>query len=88
MSEEKYVWHRHHKAEEYYESQICDQVWEQIMEHFGVEHVIEITPEQIQEIEEWREEWLGEYSVLQVGFSNFMQTWENERWEAGLDDIE
>lgn len=87
MSEEKYVWHRPHKSEEYYENQICDQVWGQIMEHFGVEEIIEITPEQTKEIEDWREENLSEYSVLQVGFSNFIQQWENERWEAGLEDI-
>lgn len=81
----KYEWPRPHKAEEWYEAQICTQVWEQIMEFYGVEEILEITPEQIQEIEEWRGEWLGEYSVLQIGFSNFMQLWESERWEAGLE---
>ena len=86
MSEEKYSWPRPHKAEEYYENQICDQVWEQIMEHFGVDEILDITEDQIQEIEEWRAEWLSEYSVLQVGFSNFMSRWESERWEAGLDN--
>lgn len=85
MSEEKYVWHRPHKAEEYYESQINEQVWEQITEHFGVDEIIDITPEQIQEVEEWREENLNEYSVLQVGFSNFISRWEGERWDAGLE---
>lgn len=87
MSEEKYVWHRPHKTEEYYENQINEQVWEQITEHFGVEEITEITPGQIKEIEEWREENLSEYSVLQVGFSNFMQMWESECWEAGLYDL-
>lgn len=85
MSEEKYVWHRPHKAEEYYENQINEQVWEQITEHFGVEEIIDITPEQIQEVEEWREENLYEHSVLQVGFSNFISRWEGERWDAGLE---
>lgn len=86
MSEEKYVWHRPHKSEEYYEREICDQVWEQITEHFGVGEITEITPEQMKEVEEWREENLSEYSVLQVGFSNFISQWESERWDAGLDD--
>lgn len=86
MSEEKYVWHRPHKSEEYYESQISEQVWEQITEHFGVGEITEITPEQMKEVEEWREENLSEYSVLQVGFSNFISQWESERWDAGLDD--
>lgn len=79
---EPYTWNRPHKAEEWYERQICDQVWEQIMEHFGVDEILEITEDQIKEIEEWREENLYEHSVLQVGFSNFMQMWENETWEA------
>ena len=79
---EPYTWNRPYKTEEWYERQICDQVWEQIMEHFGVDEILEITEDQIREIEEWREENLSEYSVLQVGFSNFMQMWENETWEA------
>lgn len=76
-----YTWNRPYKTEEYYERQICDQVWEQIMEHFAVDEITQITEDQIKEIEEWREENLNEYSVLQVGFSNFMQMWENEMWE-------
>jgi hypothetical protein len=82
---DKYKWHRVHKSEEYYEREICDQVWEHIMTHFGVDNIVDITPEQIQEVQEWRDEWLNEYSVLQVGFSNFMQMWESERWDAGLE---
>ena len=82
---ENYFWPRPHKAEEYYENQISEQVWEQITEHFGVNEIVDITPEQIEEIEEWREENLSEYSVLQVGFSNFINLWESERWEAGLE---
>ena len=83
--EEKYNWHRIHKDEEYYENQICERVWEQITTHFGVDEIIEITPDQIQEVEAFRDD-LNEYSVLQVGFSNFIQQWESERWEAGLED--
>ena len=85
MSEEKYYWRKPYKTEEYYERMICDQVWEQIMEHFGAEEITEITPEQMKEVEDWREENLHEYSLLQVGFSNFIQQWENDRWEADLD---
>lgn len=82
---DKYTMHRFHKNEEYYESQICDQVWDHIMTHFGVDEIVEITREQMDEVEEFRDNQLGEYSVLQVGYSNFISAWESERWDAGLE---
>ena len=78
---EKFEMRKPHKAEEYYENQIIEQVYEVITEFYGVDEITEITQEQINDIEEWREEWLSEYSVLQVGFSSFMNQWENEMWE-------
>ena len=83
---EKFEMRKPYKAEEYYENQINEQIYEYIMEFYGVDEITEITQEQINDIEEWREEWLSEYSVLQVGFSSFMNQWESEMWELENED--
>jgi len=83
---EKFEMRKPYKAEEYYENQINEQIYEYIMEFYGVDEITEITQEQINDIEEWREFRLSEYSVLQVGFSNFMNQWENEMWELENED--
>ena len=76
-----YDWPRNHKVEDNLMMEINEIVWQHVLEHFGVDEITEITEDQIKEIEEWREENLHEYSVLQVGFSNFIQRWESETWE-------
>ena len=78
-------WPRIHKWEENIERDITDSVWEYICEFYGVEEISELTTEQIQEVEAFRDE-LNEYSLMQWGFSNVINHWESETWEAQLDD--
>jgi hypothetical protein len=72
-----FEWGRIHKWEENYERDITDDVRTQICEHYGVEEVTELTEEQINEVQVFRDE-LNEYSVMQWGFSNIYSEWEME----------
>jgi hypothetical protein len=74
-------WPRIHKWEERIESDVTDSVYEYVMEHYGVDEIVELTEEQIKEVENFRDE-LNEYSPMQWGFSNLINHWESETWEA------
>jgi len=74
-------WPRIHKWEERIESDVTDSVYEYVMEHYGVDEITELTEEQIKEVEDFRDE-LNEYSPMQWGFSNLINHWESETWEA------
>lgn len=74
-------WPRIHKWEERIESDVTDSVYEYVMEHYGVDEITELTEEQIKEVENFRDE-LNEYSPMQWGFSNLINHWESETWEA------
>jgi len=74
-------WPRIHKWEERIESDVTDSVYEYVMEHYGVDEIVELTEEQIKEVEDFRDE-LNEYSPMQWGFSNLINHWESETWEA------
>jgi len=84
---EKYEWPRIHKAEENIESQVTDWVYDHVMEWFGVDDIVELTTEQIQQVEAFRDE-LNEYSPMQWGFSNLINNWENETWEEKQENVE
>ena len=75
-----FEWGRIHKWEENVERDVTDAVFEYIFEHYGVDEITELNGDQIAEIEEFREE-LNEYSVMQIGFSNFLMSYESETWE-------
>lgn len=72
---------RVHKWEENIEREVTDGLWEYICEHYGVEEIADLTEEQINEVESYRDNDLNEYSPLQIGFSNILQNWESETWE-------
>ena len=76
-----FKWPRIHKWEERIESDVTDSVYEYVMEHYGVDEIVELTEEQIKEVEDFRDE-LNEYSPMQWGFSNLINHWESETWEA------
>lgn len=76
-----FEWPRIHKWEERIESDVTDSVYEYVMEHYGVDEITELTEEQIKEVEDFRDE-LNEYSPMQWGFSNLINHWESETWEA------
>jgi hypothetical protein len=72
-----FEWNRIYKWEENYERDITDDVRTQVCEYYGVEEITELTEEQINEVQSFRDE-LNEYSVMQWGFSNIYSEWEME----------
>ena len=76
-----FEWNRIHKSEEYLERIINELVFEQVTEHYAVDLIEELTRDQIDELEHFRNEVLHEYSPLQIGFSDVIQMWESENWE-------
>lgn len=80
-----FEWPRIHKWEENIEREVTDAVWEYVCEFYATDEISELTLEQIQEVEVFRDE-LNEYSPLQIGFSNIINHWENESWEEEQND--
>ena len=76
-----FEWHRMHKWEENIEREVTEGVEERIMEHYGVDDVLELTKEQIAEVIEFREEHVSEYSPMNWGFGNVINRWEDENYE-------
>ena len=72
---------RVHKWEENIEREVTDELYSYVCEWFGVEEIGELTDDQIQEVEAYRDD-LNEYSPLQIGFSNIINHWESESWET------
>ena len=79
-----FEWPRIHKMEEWVEREMTDAVYDYVFEFYGVDELTELTSEQIQEIESFRDD-VSEYSPLQMGFSNLINAWESETWEAEND---
>ena len=64
----------------WYEQQITDNVFERIAENYGVDadSLEQLTKEQYLEVKAWFEDELNEYSLLQAGWLNFRNMWQNE----------
>ena len=73
-----FEWHRMHKWEENIERDVTEGLEEQLCEHYGVEDVLELTTEQMDEVIKFREEYVSEYSPMNWGFSNVIMRWEDE----------
>ena len=75
-----FEWGKYYKSEEWYEQQITDNVFERIAENYGVDadSLEQLTKEQYLEVEAWFEDELNEYSLLQAGWLNFRNMWQNE----------
>lgn len=67
-----FEWNRIHKWEENYERDITDDVIEHVCEYYEVEDIFDLTEDQINDIENFRNNDLNEYSVMQIGFSNLL----------------
>ena len=80
-----FEWNRIHKWEDNIEREVTDAVFEYIFEYYGVDELTELDGNQIAEIEEFREE-LNEYSVMQIGFSNFLMQYEDAMYELEQDE--
>ena len=77
-----FEWPRIHKWEDNLYNYAREWVEEFVLEHYCVEEVTDLTAEQIKEIEDFRDGELNEYSPLQAGFSDLINFWESETWEA------
>jgi hypothetical protein len=73
-----YDWPRIHKVEDNFYMEISDVVIEHVLNHYGVEEIEDLTQEQIDELETYRSCQLGEYSIMQVGYSNIINMWESQ----------
>ena len=76
-----FEWNRIHKWEDNLEQSITESVFEVICEFYGVDDASELTQEQRDDVEGFRENDLSEYSVMQIGFSNFISYWDDENYE-------
>lgn len=76
-----FEWHRMHKWEENWEREATEGVEERLCEHYGVDDIVDLTKEQIEEVTAWRNEHVSEYSPMNWGFSNVINRWDDENYE-------
>ena len=72
-----FEWHRIHKHEDQIEQDIYSRVNDQILEHYGVEEIYDLTSEQIEEVQKFADE-IGEYNIMYSGFMGCINAWEAE----------
>lgn len=73
-----FEWNRIHKSEEYLDNIISETVFDYVCQFYNVEDILELSHDQIVEIDKFRYDVLSEYSPLQRGFSDLYGRWENE----------
>ena len=71
-----FEWYKVYKWEQNIESEVTDGVFDYVCEYYGIENIEELTEEQIEEIREFTDNTLNEYSPIQWGFSNLFNYWE------------
>lgn len=76
-----FEWPKYYKAEENLIQQAFDIVAQTVSEFYGIDDLIDLTPEQIEELEAFRAA-LGEYSPLQFGFGDLIGWWESENFRT------
>lgn len=76
-----FEWPKIYRAEEYFEYQATEWVFDYICEFYDVEGIEELTVEQIEEVSQYRENDLSAYSPMQLGFSNIINEWESAQYE-------
>ena len=78
-------WNRIHKHEEQVENDIFDRVSEQICSFYNVEDVADLTIEQMDEVRSFVDNDLSEYSIMQRGFTDVFNYWEDNQWDDSLE---
>ena len=63
------------------ENDVYDRVQTQLLEHYEIEDISELTEAQWTEIHKWQEENVSEYSPMNMGFSDCYNQWENSNYE-------
>lgn len=71
-------WNRVHKSEEYLDNIISETVFDFVCNFYNVVDILELTRQQIEEVEFYRINKLSEYSPLQRGFSDLLNRWDSE----------
>ena len=72
----EFNWHRMHKHEEQIENDVYDRLQTQLLEHYEIEELSELTEAQWVEIHKWQKENVSEYSPMNLGFSDCYNQWE------------
>lgn len=80
-----FEWHRIHKHEDNIENDVTDRVFEYVCEYYEVEDILDLTEEQISQVQDFRDK-LNEFSVMQIGFSNLIMQWEDNQIEPTNDN--
>lgn len=70
-------WDRMYKHEENIERDITERVEEYVCEFYNVETIFDLTENNIDDLESFANNDLNEYSVMQVGFRNIINSWES-----------
>lgn len=78
-------WNRIHKHEEQVENDIFDRVSEQICSFYNVEDVADLTIEQMDEVRAFVDNDLSEFSIMQRGFTDVFNYWEDNQWDDSLE---
>ena len=74
----KFEWARMYKAEEYIEREAYSAVETAITDHYNITEVADLTQEQWDDIHEWQEKNVSEYSPMNIGFADVYNVWEME----------
>tara|TARA_R110002153_G_C13283445_1_gene494298 strand:- start:385 stop:642 length:258 start_codon:yes stop_codon:yes gene_type:complete len=82
MSEETYTLARPYKWIENIEREVTDGLWEDISQYFGVEEINDLTEEQIDQLEAYRDEIEedGYLDIIRMGLGNIINWWETETY--------
>lgn len=67
-----FEWGRIHKWEENHERSIIEDVEEYVCEYYEVDDIFDLTEDQVNDLENFRNNDLNEYSVMQVGFNDIL----------------
>ena len=79
-----FEWFKLYKWEEQIEREISDRVFDYILDFYKVEHVADLSKEQMDEVLVFMEE-MWQESPVRLGFTNFYNDWEDATWEPGKD---
>ena len=72
-----FEWNRIHKTEDNFVMEISDRVFTYVCEYYKVDDVMDLSQDQIQEIIDFRDNQLHEFSVMQAGFSDLISLLES-----------
>ena len=81
-----FEWDRIHKWEENHERSIIEDVEEYVCEYYGVEEIWDLTEDQVIDLENFRNNDLNEYSVMQVGFNDILNRLDDRDFYMDEDD--